>query len=231
MKRREALALLGGVAAASAAGPSALWAQQKALPVIAYMSGRSLVTDSHLLAAFREGLKEVGFIDGQNVTMDVRWADGQYDRIPGLMAETVKARPDLIVALGGNQLGLAAKAATSTIPVVFGTGADPVSLGLVSSLGRPDGNLTGMSAMPPVFAVCHVLIKSTDESSLRAGVSWCQPCRPARPCTRRAAACRLLGLCNTPRRPSNAGGISAGAGRARTGGGAQRPGRGAPRQR
>jgi putative tryptophan/tyrosine transport system substrate-binding protein len=147
MKRRETLGLMGGAAAASAVRPSALWAQQKALPVIAYVSGRSLVTDSHLLAAFREGLKEMGFVDGQNVTMDVRWADGQYDRIPGLMAETVKARPNLLVALGGNQLGLAAKAATSTIPVVFGTGADPVSLGLVSSLGRPDGNLTGMTLL------------------------------------------------------------------------------------
>lgn len=147
MRRREVLGLLGGAAAASAVGPSVLRAQQKVLPVIGYVSGRSLATDSHLLAAFREGLKEAGFVDGQNVTMDVRWADGQYGRIPGLMAEMVKTRPALIVALGGNQVGLAAKAATSTIPVVFGTGADPVSLGLVSNLGRPDGNLTGMTLL------------------------------------------------------------------------------------
>jgi putative tryptophan/tyrosine transport system substrate-binding protein len=147
MKRRDLGAFLVGVMAAPIAGPSILRAQQKAVPGIGYVSGRSLATDGHLLAVFREGLGEAGFVDGQNVTMDIRWADGRYDRIPELMADVVKTNPTLIVALGGNQVGLTAKAMTSTIPIVFGTSADPVSLGLVSHLGRPNGNLTGMTLL------------------------------------------------------------------------------------
>lgn len=145
LSRRHTLDSLLAAAVASIAAPSILNAQQK--PVIAYVSGRSLATDAHLLAAFGEGLREAGFVDGQNVTMEIRWADGRYDRVPDLMAEMVKTGPSVIVALGGNQLGIAAKAATSTIPVVFGTGADPVSLGLVKNLARPDGNLTGMTLL------------------------------------------------------------------------------------
>jgi hypothetical protein len=147
MKRRDLGAFLVGVMAAPAAGPSILRAQQTAVPSIGYVSGRSLATDGHLLSAFREGLGKAGFVDGQNVTMDIRWADGRYDRIPELMADVVKTKPTLIVALGGNQVGLTAKAMTSTIPIVFGTSADPVSLGLVSHLGRPNGNLTGITLL------------------------------------------------------------------------------------
>jgi putative ABC transport system substrate-binding protein len=147
MNRRDLGAFLVRVAVASMAAPSILRAQQKAVPIIGYVSGRSLATDWHLLAAFREGIRETGFVDGHNVTMDIRWADGRYDGIPKLMADMVKTNPALIVALGGNQVGLTAKEMTSSIPVLFGTSADPVSLGLVSNLSRPNANLTGMTLL------------------------------------------------------------------------------------
>ena len=115
------------------------------LPRIAYLSGRSQSTDSHLLGAFREGLKSAGYVDGQNVTMDIRWADGRYGDVAKMAAEVVATKPDLIVAVGGNPVAVAAKQATSTIPVVFGAGADPVKIGLVGNLNRPEGNLTGMT--------------------------------------------------------------------------------------
>lgn len=120
-------------------------ARAQGLPRIAYVSGRSAATDSHLLEAFKDGLKSTGYVDGQNVTMQVRWADGRYADLPKLAPEVVATRPDLIVAVGGNPVGVAFKAATSTIPVVFGAGADPVAIGLVKNLHRPEGNLTGMT--------------------------------------------------------------------------------------
>lgn len=136
MKRRLFLA-------AASLAPSLAWAQGQ--PRIAYLSGRSAATDSHLLEAFREGLKSAGYVDGQNVSLDVRWADGRYGEMPRLAAEVVATKPDVIVAVGGNPVGVAAKAATSTIPIVFGAGADPIKIGLVNNLNRPDGNLTGMT--------------------------------------------------------------------------------------
>lgn len=120
-------------------------ARAQAQPRIAYMSGRSLATDGHLLDAFKEGLKTIGYVDGQNVTIDVRWADGHYDRVPALLAELIAAKPDVIAAVGGNPVCVDAKKATSTIPVVFSAGADPMLIGLVSNLSRPDGNLTGIT--------------------------------------------------------------------------------------
>jgi putative ABC transport system substrate-binding protein len=137
MRRRV---LIAGAALGLA---SKAWAQPSTMPRIAYLSGRSFATDAHLLEAFREGLKTAGYVDGQNVTLDVHWADGRYDQVPRLAAELVATKPDLIAAVGGNPVGLAAKAATSTIPIVFSAGADPVLIGLVSNLNRPDGNLTG----------------------------------------------------------------------------------------
>jgi putative tryptophan/tyrosine transport system substrate-binding protein len=139
MRRRT---LLAAVAAGLA---SKAWAQPSAVPRIAYLSGRSQWTDSHLLEAFSEGLKTAGYVDGQNVKVEVRWADGHYDQVPALAAEIAATKPDLIVAVGGNPVAVAAKQATSTIPVVFGAGADPVAIGVVSNLNRPDGNLTGMT--------------------------------------------------------------------------------------
>ena len=140
MKRRGLIAGVAMMGVTSRAG-----AQSAAMPRIAYLSGRSQANDAHLLEAFRQGLKTAGYVDGQNVTMDIHWADGRYDQVPRMMAELVATRPALIAAVGGNPVGLAAKAATSTIPIVFGAGADPVAIGLVSSLSRPEGNLTGMT--------------------------------------------------------------------------------------
>src|SRR5260370_29379377 len=133
MKRRHLLALVGATAGIS----SRSWAQPASLPRIGYLSGRSYATDAHLLQAFREGLKAVGYVDGQNVTVDVRWADGRYNQVPAMMAGLVATKPNVIAAVGGNPVGLAAKAATSTIPVVFSAGADPVEIGLVSNSSRP----------------------------------------------------------------------------------------------
>ena len=141
MKRRHLLASAG----ASAALPVVGRAQPASLPRIGYLSGRSYATDAHLLQAFREGLKSTGFVDGQNVSVDVRWADGRYNQVPAMMAELVATKPNVIAAVGGNPVGLAAKAATSTIPVVFSAGADPVEIGLVSNFSRPAGNLTGIT--------------------------------------------------------------------------------------
>jgi putative ABC transport system substrate-binding protein len=141
MKRRH---LLAGAATATALASRAR-AQSSFLLRIGYLSGRSLKTDSHLLDAFRDGLKTVGYVDGQNVTIDVRWADGHYDRLAAMAVELVATKPSLIAAVGGNAVGLAMKAATSTIPIVFGSAADPIKLGLVNNLSRPDSNLTGMT--------------------------------------------------------------------------------------
>jgi len=141
IKRRIFLALSGAAAGVSSRG----WAQPAGLPRIGYLSGRSHATDAHLLQAFRDGLKSTGYVDGQNVTIDVRWADGRYNQVPDMMKDLVASKPSVIAAVGGNPVGLAAKAATSTIPVVFSAGADPVEIGLVSNFSRPDGNLTGIT--------------------------------------------------------------------------------------
>jgi putative ABC transport system substrate-binding protein len=140
MKRRHFVLAAGATAAASPAR-----SQAPSRPRIAYLSGRSRSTDSHLLEAFRGGLKSTGYVDGQNVTMDIRWADGRYGDVVKMAEAMVATAPDLIVAVGGNPVGLAAKRATSTIPVVFGAGADPAKIGLVANLNRPEGNLTGMT--------------------------------------------------------------------------------------
>jgi putative tryptophan/tyrosine transport system substrate-binding protein len=139
MKRR------GLLLASAAAAALATRARAQAQPRIAYVSGRSFVTDGHLLLAFQEGLKAAGFVGGQNVTIDVRWADGNYGAVPALLAELIAARPDVIAAVGGNPVGLDAKKATSTIPVVFSAGADPTQIGLVTNLSRPEANLTGIT--------------------------------------------------------------------------------------
>ena len=139
MKRRDLFVL------STAAAAIATRATAQTLPRIAYVSGRSLETDGHLLVAFKEGLKTTGYVDGQNVTIDIRWANGQYDQVPRLLSELMAAKPDVITAVGGNPVGIDAKKATSTIPIVFSAGADPMLIGLVSNLSRPDGNLTGIT--------------------------------------------------------------------------------------
>jgi putative tryptophan/tyrosine transport system substrate-binding protein len=140
MRRRKLLLLLGAMTAARA-----VYAQQKAIPVIGYLSSSSPGAVAPLVAAFQEGLGEAGYVEGQNLTIEYRWADAPYDRLPALAADLVGRNVDLIVAAGGFLSALAAKGATSTIPIVFTGVSDPVAAGLVASLARPGGNLTGFS--------------------------------------------------------------------------------------
>jgi putative tryptophan/tyrosine transport system substrate-binding protein len=145
VKRREFITLLGGAAAAGC--PIATHAQPQGMPVVGFLSGRSNNESRSLVAAFGKGLHEAGFIEGQNAAITFLWADGQYDRLVGQAAGLVQQRVALIAAVGAVPAIQAAKAATSTIPIVFVTGDDPVRLGRVASLNRPGGNVTGISPL------------------------------------------------------------------------------------
>jgi len=149
MRRRDFITLLGG--AAAAAWPLAARAQQQAMPVVGYFNSGSPAALSESLAALRHSLREAGFVDGRNVRIEARWAEGRYERLTGIAAELVAQNVAILVATGGEPAALAAKAATTTIPVVFLVGADPVQSGLVQSLARPGGNLTGMSLFTSVL--------------------------------------------------------------------------------
>jgi putative ABC transport system substrate-binding protein len=164
MRRREFIPLLGG----AAAWPLAARAQQPGkLPTIGFLSSRSPGEAEYLLGAFRQGLKEGGFVEGQNVAIEFRWARGQYDRLPALAAELVSRGVTVLDAIGGEPVPLAAMRATSTIPIVFMMGSDPVETGLVKSFNRPGGNVTGVTLLtnmmePKRLGLLHELAPGAD---------------------------------------------------------------------
>src|SRR6266404_7237562 len=147
MNRREFVALFGFVTLA----PFGAHGQQ-AMPVVGFLNSRSLRDTELLLSGLRKGMEETGFVEGQNIFIEYRWADGQYERLPAFAAELVSRPVTILVATGGEPVAFAAKAATSTIPVVFVVGGDPVKLGLVTSYPRPGGNVTGISIVTSEIA-------------------------------------------------------------------------------
>jgi putative ABC transport system substrate-binding protein len=188
MRRREFIAGL-------VAWPLAARAQQPTVPVIGFLHSQAPNLNTTTLAAFRQGLKETGYVEGQNVAVEYRYAENQYERLPALAADLVRHRVAVIVA-GGIPVALAAKAATTTIPIVFNIGGDPVALGIVASLNRPGGNLTGIANLaaelaPKRLQLLHDLIPNAALFGVLA-----DPSAPATPSLipDQQAAARTLGL-------------------------------------
>jgi putative ABC transport system substrate-binding protein len=174
MRRRQFVSLS---AIATAAWSPAALAQQSAMPVIGFLSSRSPGESASNVDAFHQGLKETGYVDGANVSIEYRWAEGQYDRLPALAAELVRRQVAAIVATGGNAPALAAKAATEKIPIVLISGSDPVRAGLVASLNRPGGNVTGVTFIATALLakrleLLHQLVPKATRASVLVNPSY-----------------------------------------------------------
>ena len=174
MKRREFISLVGG---AAVVGPVAAWAQQPTTPVIGFLNGTSAQGYGHFVSSFRQGLTETGYVEGQNVTIEYRWAEGHYERLPALAADLVRLRVAVLVATSTPANVIAMKA-TTEIPIVFTTSSDPVALGLVASLNRPGGNVTG--AVTLNVEVVSKRLELLHELDPTATVLPCSSIRPIR---------------------------------------------------